>query len=80
MQAVCRGFESHLSSSFSFSEKKRVVQVSCVAMLIYEGIRVFMYVMAPFLSPALSLNYGNTSSNYLKLDTSQLVPIRNSWN
>ena len=33
-QAVCRGFESHLSSSFFFIfSGKRDVQVSCIALL-----------------------------------------------
>ena len=42
-QAVCRGFESHLSSSFFLFCENRVVQVSCVALFIYVGLRVFMH-------------------------------------
>ena len=44
-QAVCRGFESHLSSYFFLFCEKRVVRVSCVALLIYVGLTVFVHCM-----------------------------------
>ena len=42
---MCRGFESHPSSSFFLFYKKIVVQVSCIALFIYVGLRVFIYVI-----------------------------------
>ena len=42
-QAVCHGFKSHLSSSFFLFCEKRVIQVSCIALLIYVGLRVIIY-------------------------------------
>ena len=38
-------YTSHLVSSFSFSMEKGVVQVSCIALFIYGGLRVFMIAM-----------------------------------
>ena len=41
---MCRGFESHLVALFSFS-MERGVQVSCIALFIYVGLRVLMRCM-----------------------------------
>ena len=40
---MCRGFESHPSSSFFFSEKKELFGLVALPFFLFIGLRVFMY-------------------------------------
>ena len=47
---MCRGFESHPSSSFFFSEKKELFGLVALPFFLFIGLRVFMYVLVEHTS------------------------------